>query len=272
MIDRGPRPLGFVDPELVGHFVEHFTSHGGRWLGGRKIETVEIGRLGEVVTKLEGGEKIVSEKMLCALGRSANVETLGLANADITQGKYGVISVDRDYQTNVPGIYAVGDVIGPPALGSTSMEQGRRAVCHAFGLDPGNAFEVVPIGIYAVPELASVGMTEEQVREQFGGVVVGRASFDEVARAHIAGQKNGMLKLLTGPEGGKILGVHIVGEGATDLVHVGEMAILNQNDVTVFLENILNFPTFSEAYRIAALNLFNQVRSDGPPVERAVEA
>lgn len=270
MIDRGPRPLGFVDPELVGHFVDHFTAHGGRWIGGGKIESVEVGRLGQVVTKLEGGEKIVSEKMLCALGRSANVEALGLAAAGVEQGRYGVIAVDENYQTNVPGIYAVGDVIGPPALGSTSMEQGRRAMCHAFGLDLGHAFEVVPIGIYSVPELASVGLTEEQVREKHGGAIVGRASFDEVARAHIAGQKNGMLKLVTGPDGGRILGVHIVGEGATDLIHVGEMALLNERDVTVFLENILNFPTFSEAYRIAALNLYNQIKKDGVSMVEAV--
>jgi NAD(P) transhydrogenase len=150
------------------------------------------------------------------------------------------------------------------------MEQGRRAMCHAFDLDPGNAFEVVPIGIYSVPELASVGMTEEQVREKHGGALVGRASFDEVARAHIAGQKNGMLKLVTAPGGGPILGVHIVGEGATDLIHVGEMALLNERDVTVFLENILNFPTFSEAYRIAALNLYNQIKKDSVPVVEAV--
>jgi len=259
MIDANARPLGFLDPELVDRFLEHFTSHGGVWLGKRPVETVSLGRSGEVVTTLAGGERVVSDKMLCAMGRSANVETLGLAEVGITQGNYGVIAVDENYQTNVPGIYAVGVVIGPPALASTSMEQGRRAVCHALGRNPGTAFAVVPIGIYAVPEMASVGLTETQVREKCGGVVVGRADFSEVARAHIAGHSSGMLKLLSGPDGGRLLGAHAVGEGATDLIHVAEMAILNGNNVSVFLENIFNFPTLGEAYRIAALNLRNQV-------------
>jgi NAD(P) transhydrogenase len=259
MIDRGPRPLGFLDPELVDRFLQHFTTHGGVWIGGRTTQRVEISRIGEVVTTLDDGTVLTSEKMLCALGRSANVEALGLAEIGVKQGKYGVIAVDGQYRTSVPNIYAVGDVIGPPSLGSTSMEQGRRAMCHALGLDVGAAFDVVPIGIYAVPELASVGLTEAQVRERHGGALVGRADFSEVARAHIAGHQGGMLKLNTGPDGGKILGVHIVAEGATDLVHVGEMALINGNDVSMFLENILNFPTLGEAYRIAALNLHNQL-------------
>ncbi|MEZ5278053.1 MAG: Si-specific NAD(P)(+) transhydrogenase [Opitutaceae bacterium] len=261
MIDRGPRPLGFLDPELVDRFLEEFANHGGVWLGNRAIDSVEVGRLGDVATTLRDGEVIRSEKMLCALGRSANVEDLNLAEIGVTQGKYGVIQTDDHYRTSVSNIFAVGDVIGPPALGSTSMEQGRRAVCHALGIDPGAPFDLVPIGIYAVPELSSVGLTEAQVIERHGGALVGRADFSEVARAHIAGHGNGMLKLVTGPEGGKLLGVQIVGDGATDLIHVGEMALINGNDVSVFLENILNFPTYGEAYRIAALNLTNQARA-----------
>lgn len=259
MIDRGARPLGFLDPEMVDRFLEHFTANGGTWLGGKIIERVEISRVGDVVTVLEGGERIAGEKMLCALGRAANVESLGLEQVGVAQGKYGVITVDEHYRTTVPNIFAVGDVIGPPALGSTSMEQGRRAVCHALGIDPGPRFEMVPIGIYSVPEIACIGLTEAQVIERHGGVLVGRADFREVARAHIAGHESGMLKMLTGPDGGRILGVHIVCEGATDLVHVGELAMINGNDVSVFLENILNFPTLGEAYRIAALNLNNQL-------------
>ena len=209
--------------------------------------------------------------MLVAQGRIANTESLGLDSIELELGRNGTIPVDENYQTSVPGIYAVGDVIGPPSLASVSMEQGRRAICHAINKDPGNQINVVPIGIYAVPELSCVGLSEEQARKEYGDdIIIGRAHFEEVARGQIAGVKDGLLKMIADPQGKKILGVHIVAEGATDLVHVGEMAIINNNDVSVFLENILNFPTLGEAYRIAALNIHTklQERSNRPPENR----
>jgi len=197
--------------------------------------------------------------MLVAQGRIANTQGLGLEDLGIELGRNGTIPVDDNYQTSVEGVYAVGDVIGPPSLASVSMEQGRRAICHALGTDPGSKFELVPIGIYAVPELSSVGLSEEQAREKYGDdIIIGRASFDEVARGQIAGIKDGLLKMIADSKTLKILGVHVVAEGATDLIHVGEMAILNNNDVRVFLENVMNFPTLGEAYRIAALNIITK--------------
>lgn len=260
MFDRTPRPLMFMEPECTEKFLHHFTTNGGEYIGDTTYESVEWDHVSQVRTKLKNGTEISSDKMLVAQGRIANTETLGLEAFDIELGRNGTIPVDENYQTAIPGIYAVGDVIGPPSLASVSMEQGRRAICHALGTDPGSKFELVPIGIYAVPELSSVGLSEQEAREQYGDdIIVGRASFDEVARGQIAGIKDGLLKLIADPEGKKILGVHIVAEGATDLIHVGEMAIINNNDVRVFLENVLNFPTLGEAYRIAALNIVSKL-------------
>jgi NAD(P) transhydrogenase len=260
MIDKAPRPLTFLDSELTERFVNHFERYGGRYLGGQGIKSVRWDGLAQVVTELESGEVFQSDKLLVALGRTANIEGLGLDLAGVKVGPRGNILADAHYQTGVPGVYAVGDVIGPPALATSSLEQGRRAICHALGLAPGNPFELVPIGIYAVPEMACVGLTEEQARQKHGPISVGRARFEETARGLIAGMEDGLVKLIADGNGRKLLGVHIVGDGATDLIHVGEMALLNGNEVEIFLENLLNFPTLGEAYRIAALNLINGVR------------
>lgn len=260
MFDRTPRPLMFMEPECTERFLNHFTTHGGEYIGDTSYESVEWDNVSQVKTKLKNGMEITSDKMLVAQGRIANTEKLGLENLGVELGRNGTIPVDENYQTPVSGVYAVGDVIGPPSLASVSMEQGRRAICHALGTDPGSKFDLVPIGIYSVPEISSVGLSEQEAREQYGDdIIIGRASFDEVARGQIAGIQEGLLKMISDPEGKKILGVHIVAEGATDLIHVGEMAIINNNDVRVFLENVMNFPTLGEAYRIAALNIVTKL-------------
>ena len=260
MFDRTPRPLMFMEPECTERFLNHFTTHGGEYIGDTSYESVEWDNVSQVKTKLKNGMEITSDKMLVAQGRIANTEKLGLENLGVELGRNGTIPVDENYQTPVSGVYAVGDVIGPPSLASVSMEQGRRAICHALGTDPGSKFDLVPIGIYSVPEISSVGLSEQEAREQYGDdIIIGRASFDEVARGQIAGIQEGLLKMISDPEGKKILGVHIVAEGATDLIHVGEMAIINHHDVRVFLENVMNFPTLGEAYRIAALNIVTKL-------------
>ncbi|MDQ8186080.1 Si-specific NAD(P)(+) transhydrogenase [Pelagicoccus sp. SDUM812002] len=255
MVDRTPRPLMFMEPELTTKFLDNFTRNGGTYIGNVKVKSVEWNGL-QVHAELDNGEELTSDKMLVAQGRLANVEPLNLETVNMVLGRNNVISVNENYQTSVPSIYAVGDVIGPPSLASVSMEQGRRAVRHILGKAPHHAIELVPIGIYSVPELSSVGLSEEQAREKYGdNIIIGRAGFEEVARGQIAGIQDGMLKMIADPQGKKLLGVHIVAEGATDLVHVGEMAILNGNDIDIFLENILNFPTLGEAYRIAAIDI-----------------
>ena len=166
--------------------------------------------------------------------------------------------MDKDLRTTVPHIYGVGDVIGPPSLASASMDQGRRAVCHALGLPTGVPPELIPMGIYAIPELSSVGLTEEDARKRHGSVIVGRARFSEVARGHIAAIQDGLLKLVTDGEGKKLLGVQVVGEGAAELVGIGQMALIAGMDVDVFIANTFNFPTLAEAYRLAAMDVVFQ--------------
>jgi NAD(P) transhydrogenase len=255
MIDRAERPLAFLDPEISSRFVEAFERAGGTFLGGTRAAAVAYDGLYGVETTLADGRVIASEKVLCALGRVANVEGLDLAAAGLSVNAAGVIPVDDTCATVVPGVYAVGDVIGPPSLASTAMEQGRRAVCHALGIPPGGAADMSPLGVYTIPEISQVGLTEDQAKQRYGGAVVGRSRFDELTRGQIAGCKDGLLKLVCDPTGRKIVGVHIVGEGAAELVHTGQMAMLGGLEVDVFVENTFNFPTLAEGYRVAALEI-----------------
>jgi len=210
------------------------------------------------MTRLGNGEVLESEKMLMALGRVANIEDLNLQAVGIEPTPRGVIPVDEFFRTILPHVYAVGDVIGPPSLASYSMEQGRRAVCHALAIDPGHPAEMVPMGIFTVPEMSSVGITEEEAVSRHGGALVGRARFQEIARGQISGMTDGLLKLVADPQGKKLLGIHIVGEGATELVHIGQMGLLAQVEIDSFVENIFNLPTMAETYRVAALDIVKQ--------------
>jgi NAD(P) transhydrogenase len=255
LIDRADRPLMFMDAEIVGAFLGSFTARQGRYLGSSRIDGVAWDGVAAVETTLGTGETLRTDKVLVALGRAANVEELRLENAGLAVNARGVIDVDEHCRTEVPHIYAVGDVIGPPALASTSMEQGRRAVCHAVGIDPGVPSETTPIGIYTIPELASVGLDEVEARRRHGDPIVGRARFSEIARGQISGCVNGFLKLVCDPSGRRLLGAQVVGEGATELVHLAQMALISGWEIDSFVENIFNFPTLAEAYRVAALDV-----------------
>lgn len=273
MIDAAPRPLRFCDAEIVDRFVSGFERNGGRFIGGRKIGSVEWDGISAVRTLLDDGTEVRTEKMLVALGRVANVEDLNLPAAGLAMDDRGQVPADESCRTAVPHIYAVGDVIGPPALASTSMEQGRRAVCHALGLPPGHPPELSPIGIYTIPEIATVGLDQDEAKKRHGSIIVGRARFDEVARGQIGGITDGLLKLVADGSGQRLLGAHIVGEGATELIHVAQMALLAGFGIDAFIENIFNFPTLAEAYRVAALDVAEQrqvlAASVSAPAERA---
>ncbi len=260
VIDRSPRPLAFLDPEISEHFTRQLVAFGGQFLGGKKHTKVAWDGFTHVETTLDDGQVIRSEKLFCALGRLAQVQGLGADVAGIGLTSRGLIAVDEHGRTATPHIYAAGDVIGPPALASTSMDQGRRAVCHAFGAEVGAAREATPAGIYTIPELASVGLTEAEAKERFGAAQVGRARFNEVARGQISAAEDGLLKLVAHPETGVILGAHAAGETAADLVHIGQMAILGGMTFHTFIDAIFNFPTYAESYRIAALDLFGKAQ------------
>ena len=259
MIDRYPLPLGFMDGDLTSKFVHAFQEMGGTWMGEKNVESVEWDGLSEVITKCDDGTVVKSAKLLCAAGRVANVKDLEIEAAGLELNEFGNISVDDMLQTKVPHIYAAGDVIGPPSLASASMEQGRRASCNALGIEVGPMSKMIPSGIYGIPELSAVGMTEQQAKKEFGDdIVIGRANFEEISRGQINGIRDGMLKIICDPQGEQVLGVQIVGEGATELIHIGQMAMLSKASVDIFVESIFNFPTLAEAYRVAALAIIGQ--------------
>ncbi len=258
VVDRFAAPLGFLDPDLSKKFLESFESFGGRFVGNCRISDIYWDGACEVVARMDNGTQLSAEKALFALGRMANVDDLGLDKTGLSVNQYGILDADENCQTKVPHIYAVGDVIGAPALASSSMDQGRRAVRHALSLPPGAPANTIPSGIYTIPEIASVGLSELEARKQFGSVKVAKVDFAEVARGQIAGIQDGLLKMVADPEGRKLLGCQIVGEGATELIHLAQMALVTHQTVDVFVENIFNFPTLAEAYRIGALAVIAQ--------------
>ena len=259
MVDKYDRPLGFLDPELTDRFLSAFERAGGTFLGGRETESVAFDAISSVETRFADGSVLKSEKVLCALGRVACVEGLGLEEVGVEVTERGFVSVDEDFVTSVPEILAVGDVVGPPALAATAMDQGRRAVRRALGLETVGRAEHVPVGIYTIPELASVGLTEAAVKREGGEALVGRAPFSELARGQITGNVDGLLKLVFDGTGKRLLGAQVVGEGATELVHVAQMALYAGLGVDALLENTFNFPTLGEAYRVAALDVRGQL-------------
>ncbi|MBL8749342.1 MAG: Si-specific NAD(P)(+) transhydrogenase [Planctomycetes bacterium] len=260
MVDRGERPLGFMDSEILDRFVHAFQANPGcTFVGGAKVASVQWNGVDTVVTKLGNGWELKSEKLLCALGRVANVDGLCIEAAGLATNERGHVPVDADCRTAVGHIFAVGDVIGPPSLASASMEQGRRAMCAAFDLPRGVGNDCIPSGIYTIPEMSCIGLNEADARKKFGDCFVGRAKFAELARGQIANAVDGMLKLVVEPQSLRIVGCQVVGEGATELVHLAQMAMLAEMDVRVFVDRIYNFPTLAEAYRVAALDVLGQL-------------
>ena len=208
---------------------------------------------GNVTLTMRNGQQIVVEKVLYAAGRNSNTTDLNLEAAGVATGKRGLIVVNESYQTNVPNIYAAGDVIGFPALASTSMEQARVAMVHAFDLKyKTRVAATLPYGIYTIPELSTIGMTEEACKEKAIPYEVGRAYYRANARGQIIGDTKGMIKLVFDPESLKILGVHIVGENASELLHVGMVVMQFGGTISAFIESVFNFPTLGEAYKYAA--------------------
>lgn len=252
--------LDFIDRELVEDFIYQLRDRGIALRLGEKAEKVErAGESGCCVT-LESGRMVKSDIVLFAAGRMGATTALNLDACALECDHRGRLTVDpKTFQTSIDHIYAAGDVIGFPSLASTSMEQGRIATCHAFGETAYDPPDYFPYGIYSVPEISTVGMTEEEVVERGIAYECGVARFRETSRGHIMGLETGMLKMIFSLKTRKLLGCHIVGEGATELVHIGQAVINLKGTLEYFVENTFNYPTLAEAYKIAALDAWNRM-------------
>jgi NAD(P) transhydrogenase len=251
--------LDFVDHELIEDFTHQLRDRGMTLRLGAKVERIEFDGAYPVAV-LSDGRRARSEMLLFTGGRDGVTDLLNLAACGLTADSRGRLKVDpHTFQTEVPHIYAAGDVIGFPSLASTSMEQGRIAACHAFGIPMPPAPEFFPYGIYAVPEISMVGMTEKEVRERGIAYECGIARFRETSRGHIMGLSSGMMKLIFSLKTRRLLGAHIVGEGATELVHIGQAVLNLKGTLDYFIENTFNYPTLAEAYKIAALDAWNRM-------------
>ena len=252
--------LDFVDREIIDEFVHQLRDRGVTFRLGVPVETVERGSDGRVVTMLKDGRVVRTEMLLYCAGRMGATADLGLDKCGLTTDARGRLSINPDtYQTEVEHIYAAGDVIGFPSLASTSMEQGRIAACHAFGLPLPPAPAFFPYGIYAVPEISTVGMSEQEVRERGINYETGIARFRETSRGHIMGLEQGLMKMIFSNKTRRLLGVHIIGEGATELIHIGQAVLNLKGTIDYFIENTFNYPTLAEAYKIAALDAWNRM-------------
>jgi NAD(P) transhydrogenase len=252
--------LEFIDREIIDEFVHDLRKRGVQLRLGAKVESVELDAQGWAVSILSDGRRIRTEMLLYAAGRVGATANLGLDACGLVADDRGRLAVDpATFQTGVPHIYAAGDVIGFPSLASTSMEQGRIAACHAFGAPMPPAPEYFPYGIYAVPEISTVGLTEDGARQKGIPFEVGIARFRETSRGHIMGLQSGMMKMLFSLADRRLLGVHILGEGATELIHIGQAVMNLGGGLDYFVENTFNYPTLAEAYKIAALDAFNRM-------------
>jgi NAD(P) transhydrogenase len=259
LLDRRTELLRFVDQEIVQALIYHMRTNGVTLRLGEEIDSVTIDARDRVVTKLKSGKTVITDMLLFAMGRIANTDSLNLEATGLKVDKQGQLSVDEDYRTEVPDIYAAGDVIGFPALAATSMEQGRLAACHAFKLAQSKVPKVWPYGIYTIPEISTVGKAEEELTAQAIPYEIGRAFYKEIARGQIVGDLEGLMKLIFHRDTLELLGVHIIGDDATELVHIGQAVLTYGGTVDFFVHNVFNYPTLAECYRTAALDGINRL-------------
>jgi NAD(P) transhydrogenase len=254
VVDGGDRLLPFLDREISDILLGQIRALGVQVMFGRRVEGMQVRRDEECVSVyLDGGEEVRAQALLFCGGRSGNTEELGLEKVGVKMGPRGSIEVNEHFQTSVPNIYAAGDVVGFPALASTSMEQGRVAACHAFGLEYKQCVcPLVPYGVYTIPEISMVGESEDSLSQSGQDYLVGRASYRSNPRGQIIGDTAGLVKLLFRPEDQRLLGVHIIGERASELIHIGQACMYFEGTLDFFIQNVFNFPTLSDVYKYAA--------------------
>jgi NAD(P) transhydrogenase len=259
LIETRPRLIEFVDDEVAESLQFRMRDMGVRLRLGESVTKIDIDQ-SQVETTLASNKKARAEVVLCTVGRQGATAMMNLGAAGLAADNRGRLKVNEFYQTEIPHIYAAGDVIGFPALASTSMEQGRRASAHMFHQLLESAQPLYPIGIYTIPEISMVGESEQSLTQKGTPYEVGMARYREIARGQLIGDPHGLLKLLFHPESRRLLGVHIIGTGATELIHIGQTVMAAGMSIDYFVEAVFNYPTLAECYKVAALDGINRAR------------
>jgi NAD(P) transhydrogenase len=263
LIDKRNRLLPFVDSEIIDALAYHLRENRVTLRLGEEVSGLELtdddSHGQRVKIHLASGKQIVTESALHSIGRTGATDKLNLEAAGLAADDRGRLKVNAHYQTGVPHVYAVGDVIGFPSLASTSMEQGRLAACHAFGVEAKSVPELFPYGIYTIPEISTVGRNEEELTAQGIPYEVGKAQYREIARGQIIGDSTGLLKLIFHLETRELLGVHIIGEDASELIHIGQAVMAFGGKVDYFINTVFNYPTLAECYKTAAFDGINRL-------------
>jgi len=263
IVDLRKQLLEFVDREILEDLVYQLRAINCTFRLGEKVEHVERheGEGGKAVTLLESGKRLVSDMVLFSAGRVGSTGDLELEAAGLQADERGRLKVDEHFQTSVPHVFAVGDVVGFPALASTSMEQGRLAALHAFGRKEAKMSENLPIGIYSIPEISMIGRTEDELTEAKVPYEFGVARYKEIARGQILGDYTGLLKILFHRDTRHILGVHAIGTQATELIHIGQAVMELGGTIDYFVTTVFNYPTLAECYKVAALDGVNKLQA-----------
>ena len=261
MIDSRSRILQYLDSEVGQELQRSMENLGVKFILGETLDHIQI--KGPQVLIVAGQHSFNCEVLFYAAGRVSCTERIGLERLGIPKNNRGAIITNNNFQTCISNIYAAGDAIGPPALAATSSQQGRHVACHAFGVNIGNFPEEFPVGVYTIPELSMVGKTEEELKKEGVEYVVGRAAYNEIARGYIRGDSFGLLKILVDSKSYKIKGIHIVGDDACNLIHIGLAFMIQGGYIQDLIKLVFNYPTLAEGYRIAAFNALNKIFPDG---------
>jgi NAD(P) transhydrogenase len=265
LVEKRPRLLEFVDSEIIESLQYQMRNIGVTLRFNEEVVGVQKSADHSVSIHLKSGKKIGAPLLVYSVGRIGATESLNLQAIGIKPDERGRLKVNTNFQTDVAHIYAVGDVVGFPALASTSMQQGRHAACHAFGLSCETSSHLLPYGIYTIPEISMVGRNEDELTRDGVPYEIGVARYREIARGQIIGDTVGMLKLLFHSETRQLLGVHVIGEGATELVHIGQAVMAHGGKLDYFIDTVFNYPTLAECYKVAALAALNKFSSQSAP-------
>lgn len=259
LIDKRPRLLEFVDAEIIETLQQRMKDLGVTLYHDEEVLAIKKEWNKSIHVSLRHNRPIRASTLMYAIGRVGATQSLNLQAVGLQPDSRGRLTVNEHFQTAIPHTYAVGDVIGFPALASTSMQQGRHAACHAFGYPDRTDTSLLPYGIYAIPEISMVGRNEEELRQAEVPYGVGIARYKEIARGQLIGDETGMLKVLFHRHTRHLLGVHVIGEGATELIHIGQAVMAFHGKIDYFIDTVFNYPTLAECYKVAALDGVNRM-------------